>query len=82
MSGSSVVPKHKINNISANNEAMLVKLGTIIIHHHYCAYFDLAMATLGSRSPSCRRTIPIFNLFQASATLKTFIGRSSAMGTL
>ena len=50
MSGSSMVPKHKINNISANNKAMLVKLGTV----QYCtlrskshgAYFDVAMATL------------------------------------
>ena len=37
MSGSSMVPKHKINNISENNKAMLLKLGTIIvpreIHH-------------------------------------------------
>ena len=28
-SGSSMVPKHKINNISANNKAMLIK-------HQYC----------------------------------------------
>ena len=37
MSGSSMVPKHKINNISANNKVMLLKLGTSIvpqeIHH-------------------------------------------------
>ena len=30
-SGSSMVPKHKINNISANNKAMLIKLGTSIV---------------------------------------------------
>ena len=35
--GTRMVPKHKINNISANNKAMLLKLGTGIvpqeIHH-------------------------------------------------
>ena len=30
-SGSSMVPKHKINNISANNRAMLIKLGTCTV---------------------------------------------------
>ena len=30
-SGSSMIPKHKIINISANNKAMLIKLGTSIV---------------------------------------------------
>ena len=85
MSGSSIVPKHKINNISANNKAMLVKLGISIVLkeiHHMVHILMMLWHTLGSRSILCRTAIPVFHLFQASSALKTFMGRSSAMGTL
>ena len=81
-SGSSMVPKYKISNISVNNKVMLLKFGTSLKYITWyivcCCYGN----TLGSSSLSCRMAIPVFHLFQASFSFKPFIGRSSAISTL